>query len=218
MHGWGKRQNRSTAPASAAWERLPIAIAARTFHSWLDDPSVAASAPLDELLVLKALACYIANEEAMYAPFTSQGILSALQHTQGKALQLDVDAQQQLLQNGYGVLTLAFLVGRERRQWARASTHGHVGARLEIHNTTANPFVQALVHAETTLVLSSFCEDAVWVCPTYGHFIFKDQLMPLHKDYAHSIEAAHLKVFLAVRALDDYFHMLQNVGPMLDNN
>ena len=56
-----------------------------------------------------------------------------------------------------------------------------------------------------------------WICSEYGGFSLRSQLIQIHKDYAAGIEAARKEVFSFARALNDYFHMKQNIGPALNS-
>lgn len=219
IHNWVKRQPWQSKYEIPCLAPQPIAIVIGVIEAWLERQSPLAGATLEELLVLKTPCApqgYRITEQQVYVPFAARGMLELLKQAHGKLLKVVFDAKQHLLNNGYGVLTLAFLHSSDRRQWTRVNTHGHAGPRLELHATTAKPFFQALVHTESTPTLTHFFQDAIWRCKEYGGFELKDQLIQLHKDYARGIEAARHAVFPNVRALDDDFHLMQNVGPTLD--
>ena len=197
----------------------PIAFVKHIMQQWISSQSTYEDAAVDDLLLMKTPSApdgYLATNELVYVPFASRGMLAILKYARGKLLKLVVDGKQKVLNNGYTVLTLAFLIGSVERKWSKVLTHGYPAKPIELHTTTAQPLFQALVHKETAETLTMAFQDAIWFCHEFGQLELKDQLMQLHKDYAKAIEAARQAVFSFVRALDDYFHLKQNVQPMLD--
>eukprot|EP00973_Karenia_brevis_P057343 7976577-Karenia_brevis.AAC.1 len=63
--------------------------------------------------------------------------------------------------------------------------------------------------------MTSLFEDASDLCSRYGAFDLRKSVVQVHKDFGPGIEAARRKVFPQARGIGDYFHMKQNVVPVL---
>lgn len=214
IHNWVKLQNWQSTDAIPCLAPQPIAVVTGIIEAWLERQRPFDGATLEELPVLQTPCApqgYSITEHQVYVPFAARGMLELRTQAHGNMLKVVVDAKQNILEHGYGVLTLAFLHSSDRRQWTRVNTHVHDGPHLELHTTTATPFFQALVHTESTQTLTQFFQYVIWLCKAYCGFELKDQLIQLHKGCAHGIEAARHAVFPNVRALVDDFHLMQNV-------
>jgi hypothetical protein len=210
LHDLVKRQRKDVAkPGSQA--AVTIAEMRASVDSWQEQQPSYSEAPLHKLLVLSTPSGSVVEESRVYVPFSCRGMLERLRGAQGQKLKLVVDMKQKVLTNQYGVITLAFLVNKQATSWSPVVHTSHVRRTLEVHTSTAVPFLQCLVHSEEQRNYVAAFQDAIWLCKEYGGVDLKMQLIQIHKDYAKGIEGARREVFPGARALDDYFHMKQAV-------
>ena len=157
----------------------------------------------------------VINKEQVYVPFTSVGMCRRLKECKGRSLKLVLDGKQKVVATCYGILTLGLVILRQKTSWASVRSAGKRG-RVELHTSTVHPFLQALISTEPTPNITRAFQDAIWMCEYYGEFDLKAQLVQVHKDYAKGIEKARVDTLSMVRALDNFFHMMQQSPQTLE--
>ena len=158
--------------------------------------------PVTKLMVLPTSVC---GSDRVCMMFTCPGMLRRAAAAQGKVVKLAVDGKQKILSNEYIILTLSFLVSNDvlsktwAGRWHQKSVSSHTG--------TQEPFMQALVNAESEANVSCVFNSACQLAEQHCKLDLKSQVWQVHKDYAKGIEASRKKVFPAARPCDDYPHM-----------
>ena len=120
--------------------------------------------PVTKLMVLPTSVC---GSDRVCMMFTCPGMLRRAAAAQGKVVKLAVDGKQKILSNEYIILTLSFLCVQRcfvkdmgGQVWRQKSVSSHTG--------TQEPFMQALVNAESeanvSCVFNSACQLAEQHC------------------------------------------------------
>ena len=143
-------------------------------------------------------------EDRVCVVFTCRGMVSRARAAQNKVIKLAVDGKQKIIANDYTILTLSFLVPSETVALTRQARRA---VRSKAHTCTQEPFVQALVSAESEDNARQTFETACTLAEQACNLDLKQQVLQLHKDYAKGLEAARKKVFPNSRPCDDYPHM-----------
>ena len=144
LHDWVKRERAKARTELPIGPDQPIGVVEHRVREWKGCQSSYADAALDELLVLETSSAprgYVVREDLVYIPFASKGMLEMSANAKGKLLKVVVDGKHRILNNGYPVLSFAWVVGSQTRSWTKVNTHGHgQGTRLELHTSTCKPF------------------------------------------------------------------------------
>ena len=153
----------------------------------------------------------IISRERVYIPFASKGMLACVRSARGQFLKIVLDGKQKVLNNSWTILTIGFIVRRQTLTKTSARYHAGKRTQLKAHTSTMQPFMQAVIDTESEENITAAFEDAITLCQANGGVDLRAWLIQIHKDYAKGIEAARKRVFKSVRAVEDYFHMLQRV-------
>ena len=170
-----------------------------------------ANAAVDDVHVLVDVREPVISRERVYIPFSSKGMLASVRNGRSQCLKMVLDGKQKVLNNQWAILTIGFIV--RRQDLGSTSSRKKSGERIKLmaHTSTMQPFMQAIIDQESTENIADALEDTAKLCAQIAQIDLKQWLMQMHKDYAKGIEAARKKKFPNVRALEDFFHMIEKV-------
>ena len=167
--------------------------------------------PLEKLVVFED---YIISDTQVFVAWSTRGMLERAKSAENKVVKFVVDGKQKVAANQYTVLTLSFLISNEKISRPRSK---RASVTEEVHCSTQEPFMQALVDSESTLNLTKLFKLAICVGQEECNLDLSHQVRQVHKDYARGIEAARRDCFPSSRPCDDYAHMRRATYKVLES-
>ena len=93
--------------------KVPVEVVKGHVADWSAKQKAMSEAAIDDLLVLKDVREPIVDEDRIYIPFTSRGMLERLRNAEGKYLKIVLDAKQNIVAQAWTILTIGFLACRQ---------------------------------------------------------------------------------------------------------
>ena len=167
--------------------------------------------PVEQLFVFKD---YVISETQLFVAWSTPGMLERAKSAKNKVVKFVVDGKQKIVANDYTVVTLSFMISSEK---VSRPTVRHRNLPEEAHCSTQEPFLQALMDAESTANMKAFFKLAIEIGEKECELDLREQVRQVHKDYAKGIEAARKECFPGSRPCDDYAHMRRATHKVLES-
>ena len=153
---------------------------------------------------------YVCNKDRVCIPFSSRGMVQAMQRQQGSRGIMFIDAKQGCLQHGWSMLTGAFSVKDQLRNTTLTRIAGRK-VQGTAYTSHAQPALQAMINVESTDNIVQFLMtlQRLWAkhCPDRPPL--EEWLAEMHSDYHPALEAARRIVLGNTRPCKDFFHLLE---------